>query len=353
MRTNFISLTVSVIFIGFLCIAFTNSAVAARWERIEDMPTPRWGLSSSVVDGRIYVFGGAKSGKPFPQWHPSGYLASVEVYDPATDTWEKKDDMSAAKAWLSTSVVNGKIYVIGGGTTTEIVPPTVEEYNPATDTWTQKTDMPEPTTGLSTCVVHGKIYAIGGISEDMNSTPSMFEYDPAADTWIQKSDMPAPRNMLAACAMNGKIYAIGGQIPTELFFGLSSVFEYDPTTDTWTWKSNMLEPRMALGACAVNGKIYAVGGASNAALSTVEIYDPQADTWTKGVDLPSALTHMALGVVDGRIYSVGGRQTGFIALSTVEVYDTGFRGTENLQNLSSVSPQGKLAKTWGEIKRSR
>ncbi len=72
-----------------------------------------------------------------------------------------------------------------------------------------------------------------------------------------------------------------------------------------------------------------------------------------GVGLPSALTHMALGVVDGRIYAVGGRQIGFIALATVEVYDTGFRGTENLQNLSSVSPQGKLTKAWGEIKRSR
>jgi len=38
----------------------------------------------------------------------------------------------------------------------------VEEYEPATDTWTRKTNMPTARCGLSTSVVDWKIYAIGG-----------------------------------------------------------------------------------------------------------------------------------------------------------------------------------------------
>ena len=87
------------------------------------------------------------------------------------DTWTKKADMPTPRYSFSTSVVNGKIYAIGGVTTDpdsifanppEIAVATVEEYNPATDTWTKKVDMPTPRYILSTSVVNGKIYAIGG-----------------------------------------------------------------------------------------------------------------------------------------------------------------------------------------------
>jgi len=53
------------------------------------------------------------------------------VYDPATDTWAKKPDMLTARGVLSTSVVNGKIYAIGGGESREnLFLTVVEEYDP-------------------------------------------------------------------------------------------------------------------------------------------------------------------------------------------------------------------------------
>ena len=122
------------------------------------MPTARSGLSTSVVNGKIYAIGG-QAGKAGPGGGP--LLSTVEVYDPATDTWKKKADMPTARGWFSTSVVNGKIYAIGGGVG-GLVFSTVEVYDPATDTWTRKADMLAPRGGLSTSVVNGKIYAIGG-----------------------------------------------------------------------------------------------------------------------------------------------------------------------------------------------
>jgi hypothetical protein len=70
------------------------------------MPTPRWGLSTSTVNGKIYAVGGTPNGRDG--------LRNVEVYDPVTDTWTKAPDMPTPRGNLSASTVNGKVYAIGG-----------------------------------------------------------------------------------------------------------------------------------------------------------------------------------------------------------------------------------------------
>ena len=42
-------------------------------------------------------------------------VATVEVYAPATDTWEQGADMPAPRRAFAISEVDGKSYVIGGG----------------------------------------------------------------------------------------------------------------------------------------------------------------------------------------------------------------------------------------------
>ena len=41
-------------------------------------------------------------------------LSVVEVYDPASGRWTRGADLATARGWFSTSVVNGKVYVVGG-----------------------------------------------------------------------------------------------------------------------------------------------------------------------------------------------------------------------------------------------
>lgn len=86
-------------------------------------------------------------------------VASVSVAQ--VGTWTRKADLPTARWGLSASAVNGIIYAIGGGNRSESLP-TVEEYDPVTDAWTTKADMPTPRETLTTSVVNGMIYAIGG-----------------------------------------------------------------------------------------------------------------------------------------------------------------------------------------------
>jgi N-acetylneuraminic acid mutarotase len=176
MKRNFIWILAVLMLIGLLGLASISLAVEDTWTTKADMPTARFCLSTSVVDGKIYAIGGDLRGGGTPN-----STSTVEEYDPVTNTWTTKADMLTARWGLSASVVNGKIYAIGG----VLVKPgqgaisTVEEYDPVTNTWTTKADMPTARWGLSTSVVNGKIYAIGGSAVAFPWAPvsTVEEYD--------------------------------------------------------------------------------------------------------------------------------------------------------------------------------
>ena len=303
----------------FLSMAFTNPIAEGSWTRKADMPTARICPHGTVVDGKIYAIGGARA-------IDGAYLATVEAYDPATDTWTRKTDMPTGRNAHAAAVVNGKIYVIGGDLRREVSGATVEEYDPATDTWTQKADMPTKRTWLCAAAVDGKIYAIGGVTApEMHRLSAVEVYDPATDTWTRKADITTQRSGAAAAVVDGKIYVMGGVTGDLHNAAISTVEEYDPETDTWTRKANMPTARMLLSASVVGDKIYAIGGGTwNGAIhSTVEIYDPITDTWTAGPDMATRRLMLSANTVNGKIYAIGGTLQWFPCppISTVEECD--------------------------------
>ena len=134
----------------------------------------------------------------------------MEAYDPATDTWTQKGDMPRSIGAGASSVVDGKIYVFGGYGGSR----RVDEYDPSTDTWTTKSEMPTARHALSTSALDGKIYAIGGYYAPFVTgylgVGTVEVYDPATDTWTTAPDMPAGRFGPRSSVVDGKIYVIGG-----------------------------------------------------------------------------------------------------------------------------------------------
>jgi RNA polymerase sigma factor (sigma-70 family) len=130
------------------------------WTKKEDIPTARSGLATSVVNGKIYAIGGTNQRAGF---NDCVGLSTVEEYDPAKDKWAKKSDMPTARWGLSTIVLNDKIYSISGANRWPATP-TVEIYDPITDTWTKGTDIPTVRALFGASIVDGKIYVFGGFT---------------------------------------------------------------------------------------------------------------------------------------------------------------------------------------------
>jgi N-acetylneuraminic acid mutarotase len=202
-----------------------------KWIKKADMTTKRTGQAAAVVDGIIYVFGGCQG------------LLAVEAYDPATDTWIRKADMPTPRCYHAACVLDGRIYVSGGATLGRLAiesliqksVPTVEVYDPATDTWSPAFDMPRIRFGHTASVVDGKMYIIGGGGPAPSRSSAIVDvYDPATDTWTTAADRPTGIGDHTAVVVDGKIYTIGGAIggvklPGDFNLRASAVYEFAPS----------------------------------------------------------------------------------------------------------------------------
>jgi len=122
--------------------------------------------------------------------------------------------------------MNGVLYAMGGYNGNHIA--TVEAYDPTTDSWTTKTPMPTPRNALGVGSVNGMLYAVGGQSTTVSAIGTNEAYDPATNTWTTKAPMPTPRNGLGVGVVNGVLYAVGGQPSVDAASVLGTVEAYQP-----------------------------------------------------------------------------------------------------------------------------
>jgi N-acetylneuraminic acid mutarotase len=223
------------------------------------MPTARWGTGAGVIDGRVYVVGGAYS------WM-SAY-AAVEAYDPVSDMWTGGSQMQVARYRHAVEVIDGLLYVAGGLRWTED-----EEYeglrellvyDPVAQSWDSLPDMNVPRDHPASGVIDGKLYVVGGwlvtVGGYFSALTDVLEvYDPVAGEWTILSPMPTARSGAAAGVISGRLYVAGGMIGADL---RTSVLEiYDPSSDTWTTGAEMSRPRAEGSAAVLNDKLYVAGG---------------------------------------------------------------------------------------------
>jgi hypothetical protein len=138
--------------------------------------------------------------------------------------------------------------------------------------------------------------------------------------------------------------------------------EYDTKTDTWTKKADMPVDYYDMSVSFVNsGKAYAIGGRAfggndrDGRLSqgwryhwTVFEYNVEKNKWSRLKDqMPTPRASLASTVLDGKIYAIAGH-VGVAGITQVYTPD-GWP----FPKVFAVSPQGKLATVWGEIKQKR
>ena len=332
-------------------VTIENSA-AEKWKVISQLPTGRAGFSTAVVDGKIYLIGGTllenKRG-------PFG-LSTVEVYDTQNNSWQRLTDMPTLRLFSGAAVVDGKIYVVGGyssidrnGANTKMVK-VVEVYDPQTDTWSRKQDMSVARFAFGIGVVKKKIYVMGGVNpfEKPWRLDHMEVYDPTGDTWVERANMPTIRSGVEAAVVKGTIYVIAGSGWPHNGQGgpkLATIEAYHPRTNRWRKKPDLPNLKTTFSTVVVGDEIYIIGGFEGFGfekyLATVEVYDPETERWDESPPMPTGNTPFDAAVVNGKIYILGSkRENGELSLD-VEVFDTGFR---------AVTATGKLSTRWGKLK---
>jgi N-acetylneuraminic acid mutarotase len=269
--------------------------------------TPRSDLSSAVVNGKIYVMGGDYYGAP---------TNILEVYDPVTNLWSTPVTTGTftARDSHTSAVVNGKIYVMGGYDASSPNAMTkLEVFDPATNTWSAPATTGTFTGrgGLSSAVVNGKIYVMGGSHSGLANTSNTLEvFDPATNSWSTPvtTGTFSPRSYFTSQVVNGKIYTMGGTNSSGI--GVNTFEVFDPATNTWSTPATAgtFSPRADLASSVINGKIYAIGGHKGVYVNTFEEFDPATNAWSTPNTTGTVTARNALtaGTVNGTLYALGG-----------------------------------------------
>lgn len=278
--------------------------LAGQWGVRANLPEANSEMSVAELDGKIYVIGGYPSSRVT--------VATVQVYDAASNTWSLAAPLPTPVNHSMPAVVNGKLYVIGGqsdaGSTNFVN--TVYEYDPATNTWRTRAPLPIARGGGAAAVIDGKIYVAGGRPP---RGADFAVFDPALNQWTTLPDLMTQRNHLAAVAVDGKVIVIGGRFEAGSTSPLTDALEiYDPKTNTWKEGARLPKPRGGLNAVEARGCVHVFGGEGNTSrpngvFDDHDVYNPFTNTWTNLAPMPIAIHGVTgLSFLNGLIYLPGG-----------------------------------------------
>ena len=296
------------VFLAFSVLLFVSvlpvNASGDLWVQRAPMPNAESIFRAVSANGVIYAIG-----------HNFTY-----VFDPSTDMWASKTPMPSDRQGFAIAAYQDKIYVIGGwnnidpNTGISITVATNEIYDPATDTWETNAAMPLPIAYMEANMVDGKIYVISGLSDIAKPTfsSSNWVYDPSSNSWSTAASIPTPVFSYASAVVDKKIYIEGGDGGKNL--AVSNLNQiYDTETNTWTLGQPLPMAIRHEGTGVTTGllasaRIYLVGGTTNGldGVKTTQIYNPQTDQWTIGAAMPTARLGLAVAVVNDTLYALGG-----------------------------------------------
>ena len=326
-------------------IEFTIAS-SDEWVSKAPLSHPRRELGVTSVNGKIYAIGGLGS---------SGVLKVNEEYDPNADIWTEKTAMLTPRANIGVCVYQNKIYCIGGTTSggvneryithqfSEInVTGLNEVYDPTTNTWETKSSMPTPRADVSVSVVNGKIYAIGGYDANLKSIGINEVYDPLNDSWIVETSMLNEVSNCASVVVDNNIFFFGGKIdPFGSDEQLTITQLYNTETKTWSYKQSIPNtPRSPVAVLTSDifapKKIYVIDYNKN------YVYDLEDDSWSTATPAKLGNDRFGLAVVDDLIYQVGGGSGSFPSLyfydRTEQYIPLGYDGLHLPDSLVTPSP---------------
>ncbi|NBV25433.1 MAG: hypothetical protein EBS05_26405 [Proteobacteria bacterium] len=284
---------------------------ALEWRKAKPSLFARVESPAIVVEGKLWLFGGFTD--------TLAAASQVDVYDPANDSWTRRNDMPTRVTHLNPARDGDTIWFAGGFKGKHPGPVTDEVWRCSikSDTWTAGPSLPEPRAGGGLAVLGRKLHYFGGYKSD-RQTDAGDHWTLALDggkTWERETDLPNPRGHVTAAVLDGKLYALGGDHGHDKTqIDVNSCHRFDPATRRWTAVAGLPDGRSHFESSTFiyQGRIVIVGGRCNQSkpprnvVGDILAYDPLADAWRVIGELPEKLLAPSAAIIGGRLVVIGG-----------------------------------------------
>ncbi|XP_064478409.1 alpha-scruin-like [Ornithodoros turicata] len=275
-----------------------------KWTSFQDMPEPRNYHAAVFYNGYIYVTGGYN-----PIQVASNEIISqksVFRYSVQSKSWDRVADMRHARACHGMAVVNDKIMVVGGKDDSGEILQSVEVYNPASDSWLPYRNLPLPLMGSGVAFLDGLLYVAGGITTKKQvftgTVPSevlshVYATDPDERIWMRRPSLPEPRAYSSALTIHHEIWLMGGLKPSPrdltAYTNIGDVISYDSLRSRWQLRFRLPKPRHGVAVACTDDRIYVLGGMTcidGTSLDDVDVFHRQRIVFLDCECLPKRVT---------------------------------------------------------------
>ena len=304
-----------------LATLILNQSHAAAFTNTGPLSGARAGHTATLLpNGKVLVVGG---------YNGTDRLASSELYDPATGTWNATGPLTTRRTGhTATLLPNGLVLVAGGGVG-GIGTASCELYDPSSGTWADTGSLVTARVRqTATLLLNGKVLITGGSPDaGITSLSSAELYDPATGKWTATGSMSTARDLdTATLLLNGKVLVTGGAGNGDDYPLFSSAELFDPATGTWTPTGSMVTARVNQAATLLpDGRVLVTGGNNGVEVfSSAELYDPASGIWqTTSAMIGPHTAHTATLLPDGKVLVAAGYDNiQFIApTSSAGMYD--------------------------------
>lgn len=281
--------------------------------KLAPMRVPREGHTATVLpDGTVMIAGGTGA---------DGHaIRSVELYDPARNSWTAAESMNTARARHTATLLNdGRVLFTGGIDETTYLDH-AEVFDPRANTWFHVPALPDVrrASHTATLLPDGKVLVAGGIGfpaeEDLEDTLTFDTteiFDPASETWSHGPTMAVGRQMHTATRLpDGSVLFVGGLSDAG---GNSSAERFDPRTRRFSPAGAMKSVRWLHSASVLpqgrdQGQVLVAGGYdASGSMAGTALYDPATNAWRAGPAMGSAHhNHTATTLRSGAVLVSGG-----------------------------------------------
>jgi N-acetylneuraminic acid mutarotase len=304
--------------------------------------TDRFGASSAILNGVLYVAGGCTSTDDCTTATNDVQYATIDVSGNISSAWTTGNALPAVRTWGQLEAAGGSLYYVGGQSSTSTDERSEVYYSSsfsgANPTWSTATNgLPAARTQFSASVWDDRIYVTGGLDSSAAAQTTVYVSPRLSSSvssgnitsaWSTSTAFNVARSGHALVAYANNLYLLGGYDGTNYLndvqyasigykSGTISQSGANVTGSGTSWTTAMIgstlqyrDGEIATILTVPSGTTMTVSVSKNVTAGTgYTILDGSVGSWTYTTSLPEPIRQADAFASNGYIYLVGGRSS--------------------------------------------